>query len=163
MRPQFLPGGRQVLFTVMLADGPQFAVHELGKPGHRLIARGGSNGQYVPSGHLTFVRGTSLIAVPFDLSRLEALGAEVPVVENVSVFGPRGTADYAVSSTGVLTYFSSPASDGTVLAWADRVGATKPLPGQSRKAMGHRTIVAGRAHRCERDRLPEGRARYLDL
>jgi len=148
VRPQFLPGGRQVLFTVLLADGPQFAVHDLGKPGHRLIARGGANGKYVPSGqfstnradrsmgHLTFVRGTTLIAAPFDPGRLEVTGSEVPVVENISLLGPTGTADYAVSSTGVLSYISSPTSDGTTLAWADRNGGTKPLPGQSRKSCG---------------------------
>jgi Tol biopolymer transport system component len=136
VRPQYLPGDRQILFTVLLPDGPQFAVHDLSKPGHRLIAHGGVNGKYVPSGHLTFVRGSTLFAVPFDVSRLEITGGEVAVAEHVSVLGPSGTGDYSVAPTGMLAYFSSPESDGTTLAWADRTGTTKPLPGQSRKGWG---------------------------
>jgi Tol biopolymer transport system component len=137
VRPQFLPGGHQLLFTVMAQQGePQFAVTELGKTGYRAVAKGGANGQYVESGHLTFVRGTTLFAIPFDISRLEVAGGEVPVIEDVSVIGPAGTADYSVSASGVLAYFSSPGTSGTTLAWADRSGQTKVLPGQSRQAWG---------------------------
>jgi Tol biopolymer transport system component len=136
VRPQFLPGGRRVLFTVMSQGDPQFAVRELDTAGYRIVAKGGANGQYVASGHLTFVRGATLFAMPFDLSRLEVTGGEVPVVEDVSLIGPAGTADYSVSATGVLAYFSSPASSGTTLAWADRTGQTKVLPGPSRQSWG---------------------------
>jgi eukaryotic-like serine/threonine-protein kinase len=136
VRPQFLPGGRRTLFTVTTQNDAQFAVRDLDKTGHRIVAKGGSNGQYVASGHLTFVRGTTLFAIPFDLSRLEVTGSEVPVVENVSLIGPPGTADYAVSASGVLAYFSSPGSGGTTLAWADRTGQTKVLPGPSRQLWG---------------------------
>jgi eukaryotic-like serine/threonine-protein kinase len=136
VRPQFLPGGRRLLFTVTSQGEPQFAVRDLDKTGHGVIAKGGVNGQYAGSGHLTFVRGTTLFAMPFDLSRLQVTGGEVPVVEDVSVIGPPGTADYSVSASGVLTYFSSPGSAGTTLAWADRTGQTKVLPGQSRQLWG---------------------------
>ena len=135
VRPQFLPGGR-LLFTVMTQGDSQFAVKDLDKTGYRIVAKGGANGQYAASGHLTFVRGSTLFAMPFDLSRLEVTGGEVPVVEDVSVIGPTGTADYSVSSSGVLAYFSSPGSSGTTLAWADRTGQTKLLPGQSRQLWG---------------------------
>ncbi len=136
VRPQFLPGGRRLLFTVMTQGEAQFAVRDLDKPGHQIIAKGGANGQYVASGHLTFVRGTTLFAIPFDPSRLEVTGGEVPVVEDVSVIGPSGTADYSVSASGVLAYFSSPGTAGTTLAWAERTGQTKVLPGQSRQLWG---------------------------
>jgi len=42
-----------------------------------------------------------------------------------AVIGPSGTADYAVSASGVLAYFASAGSNGTTLAWADRTGQTK--------------------------------------
>ncbi len=139
VRPQFLPGGRQLLFTVMMQQGePQFAVSELGKTGYRMVAKGGANGQYIASGHLTFVRGTTLFAMPFDLSRLEVTGGEVPVVEDVSVIGPSGTADYSVSASGVLAYFSSPGTSGTTLAWADRTGQTKAAARTSPDRRGER-------------------------
>jgi len=136
VRPQFLPGGRRLLFTVMTQGDAQFAVKDLDKTGYQIVAKGGANGQYAASGHLTFVRGSTLFAMPFDLSRLEVTGGEVPVVEDVSVIGPSGTADYSVSTSGVLAYFSSPGSSGTTLAWADRTGQAKLLPGQSRQLWG---------------------------
>ncbi len=135
-RPQFLPGGKRILFTVNTSEGKKFAVHDLGKSGHRIVARGGDNGKYLMSGHLTFVRDRTLFAVPFDLSRMEATGSEVPVVENVSILGPAGTADYAVSQNGLLVYFGEEGAQGTTLAWADRSGVSKPLPGQSQQIWG---------------------------
>ena len=135
-RPQYLPGGRQILFTVVSKDGPKFAVADVGKPGYRIVARGGDNGKYLQSGHLVFVRDRTLFAVPFDVKRMEVTGSEVPVVEDVSVIGPAGTADYAVSNTGLLAYFGGAGSQGTTMAWADRGGASKPLPGQAQQLWG---------------------------
>jgi hypothetical protein len=135
-RPQFLPGGKQILFTVDSADGKKFAVLDLGKPGYRVIARGGDNGKYLASGHLAFLSDRTLFAVPFDLSRMEVTGSEVPVVEGVSILGPPGTADYAVSKGGLLAYFGEEGAQGTTLAWTDRSGVSKPLPGQSQQLWG---------------------------
>ena len=135
-RPQFLPGGRHVLFTVVSADGPQFAAHEVGRTGHRVLAKGGANGRYAASGHLLYGRGTTLFAVPFDAARLDVTGTEVPVVEDVSVLGPQSTFDYAVSRNGVLAYFSGGGGQGTILAWADDAGRTTRLPGQPRQRWG---------------------------
>ena len=136
MRPQYLPGGRRILFSVLSKEGPKFAVIDVGKAGHRIVARGGDNGKYVESGHLVFLRDRTLFAVPFDIKRLEVSGSEVPMVENVSILGPTGTADYSVSATGLLAYFGGFGSQGTTLAWADRAGVSKPLPGQSQQLWG---------------------------
>ncbi len=135
-RPQFLPGGKQILFTVNMADGKKFAVMDPGTPGYRIVARGGDNGKYLTSRHLTFLRDRTLFAVPFDLSRMEVTGSEVPVVEGVSILGPPGTADYAVSEGGLLAYFGEEGAQGTTLAWADRTGVSKPLPGQAQQLWG---------------------------
>jgi Tol biopolymer transport system component len=60
----------------------------------------------------------------------------VPVVEHVSSVGPAETGDYAVSDAGLLVYFSAGGSQGTTLAWADRAGTTRVLPGQSTRMWG---------------------------
>ena len=138
-RPQFLPGGNQLLFTVTSssADGPKFAVLDLVKGGHQTVAKGGLNGRYAASGHLTYVTGATLFAVPFDLGRLAVAGGEVPVVEGVSTNGPPGTGDYAFSDDGLLVYCVGDAqSQGTTLAWANRKGVIEILPGQSRQPWG---------------------------
>lgn len=140
--PQFLPGGRQLLFTITSvnrADVPQFAVLDLATGRYHVVAKGGGNGQYVRSGHLTYVRGTTLFAVPFDVSRLAVTGDEVPVVEEVSsVRGNPLTGDYSVSDAGLLVYAASPSAAGipSTLAWVNRKGTTEVLPGESRQLWG---------------------------
>src|SRR4029077_10390897 len=103
-RPQFLPDGKQLLFTVPAASGPPFAVLHFATGGFRTLVKGGDNGRYSPSGHLTYVRDATLFALPFDLRTLAATGSETPVVEGISSIGPTGTGDYTFSETGVLVY-----------------------------------------------------------
>jgi serine/threonine protein kinase/Tol biopolymer transport system component len=135
-RPQFLPGGRQLLFTVTTnARGDEFAVLDLASKTYRTVAPGGEHGRYVAAGYLTYVRGTTLFALPFDRARLQATGAAVPVVEGISTEGPDGSADYAVSDAGLLVYVFTE-GQGTTLAWADRSGAARMLPGQARAKWG---------------------------
>ncbi len=133
VRPQFLPGGKQLLFTVTFKpnDRPQFAVLNLENGQYRIIAPGGDNGRYAASGHLTFVRTGSLFVVPFDLARLTVVGAEVPVIESVSDLGPPGTGDYAFSENGLLIYSEGLATQGSTLTWIDRKGSEQAIPGQS--------------------------------
>ena len=162
IRPQFLPGGKQILFTVLQSTAPdeaQFAVLDLATGAHKTIAKGGFNGRYAPSGHLTYVRNGTLFALPFDLGRQSAAGAEVPVVEGISSLGPDGTADYTFSAAGLLVYVNGDTSTaGTILAWADRTGKTEPLPGQSQRRWGtgrlspNGRIVANGIQSVEKDR-----------
>jgi Tol biopolymer transport system component len=139
-RPQFLPGGRQLLFSITMKDvaaGPQFAVLDLAAGTYRLVAKGGVKGRYLPSGHLVYMRDTTVFAVPFDLKTLAVTGSEIPVVEQVSTQGPPGSGEYSVSDNGLLVYLSRVGSaSGTTLAWADRKGATQPLAGQSTRLWG---------------------------
>ena len=139
VRPQFLPGGTQLLFTVISSspESPHFAVLDLQKGGYRTVARGGLNGRYAPSGHLTFVRDATLFAVPFDLKRLAVTGPEVAVVEAISSAGPVGTADYAFSRSGTLVYAEGLAVQGTTLSWSDRKGNVTPIPGQVPRKWGN--------------------------
>jgi len=140
MRPQYLPDGKHLLFTIQMKDQSspqQFAVLDLAAGTYKLIGRGGFNGRYLTSGHLAYVRGGTLFATPFDLKTLSMTGSEVPVIENVSQTGPDGTADYAVSDHGLLAYFASASgAQGTTLAWADRAGRPTILPGQAQKLWG---------------------------
>ena len=139
-RPQFLPGGRQVLFTIAMKDaaaGPQFAVLDLATSTYRIVAKGGIKGRYLPSGHLSYMRESTLFAVPFDLKRLATTGGEIPVVEQVSTQGPAGSGEYDASDNGLLVYLSmAGGATGTTLAWVDRKGATEPLKGQSTRLWG---------------------------
>ena len=139
-RPQLLPGGKQLLFTIQMKGSeatPQFAILDLAAGTYRAIAPGGINGRYVSTGHLTFMRSGTLFAVPFDLGAERVTGPEVPVVEAISQLGPEGTGDYTFADNGTLVYFTTPIGDqGTTLAWADQTGKTTPLPGQPTRQWG---------------------------
>ena len=97
--PEWLPGGRAVLFTITAVtgglDAAQVAILDLQTGTSRILVRGGSHGHYVPSGpgspkrveregsHLVYAAAGTLRAVPFDLARLETRGTPVPVVPAV--------------------------------------------------------------------------------
>jgi hypothetical protein len=131
VRPEFLPDGQRLLFTVLYANAdPQFAVLDLRKGSYQAVAKSGDNGRYV-DGYLLSLHAGTLFALPFDVDRLKATGSEAPVIEGVSTIGPvAGTADYAVSGAGMLVYFESGAQAGTLLTWRDRHGGDVPLAGQ---------------------------------
>jgi serine/threonine-protein kinase len=106
--PQVLPGGKHVLFTVALEDGTFDEAHidvlSLATGERRRVVEGGAHARYVGSGHLVFVRGGRLLAVPFDLDRLETRGTPEVVVEGVRYDPQNGGSHFAVSSTGALAY-----------------------------------------------------------
>src|SRR6266576_952416 len=73
----------------------------------------GSNPRYVSSGHVVVAtRSGTLLAVPFDPSRLEITGPAVPVAEGVLV-GPGGAARMGMSRDGAFAYVTGPLAKWT--------------------------------------------------
>ena len=130
--PEVLPGGRAVLFTITALTGgleaAQVAVLDLQSRTHRVILRGGSHAQYVPSGHLVYGQAGTLRAVAFDLDRLESRGAPVTVVPDV-VTSSQGGVNAVVARDGTLAYLSVGGEGGTprTLVWVDRQGRETPI------------------------------------
>jgi Tol biopolymer transport system component len=127
--PHFLPGAKAVVFTIATAATSQIAVLDLKKPPYRVVVNNGNDARYAPSGHLLYLRGSTLYATPFDAGSLSVAGAEAPVVEGVSTNGPGGAmAEFAFSDTGLLVYMHGTAVGGkTVMGWVDRQGTVQPL------------------------------------
>jgi serine/threonine-protein kinase len=140
--PQVLPGGDAVLYTTVDAiaraasggnasdslDKAQIVVQSL-RSGERKTLIEGSSGRYLPTGHLTYARGGTLWAVPFDLKRRELTGGPVPLVEGVkrSLGSP---VYFSVSDTGSLIYIPGPFSTSlgqSTLVLVDRNGGGEPL------------------------------------
>jgi eukaryotic-like serine/threonine-protein kinase len=129
--PEFLPGGRAVLFTIVRGDPEGFdvAVVDLETRRTKVLIEGGSQPAFVGSGHLVFVAGGGLRAVGFDLETLKVRTNPVPVVERVA--RTSGFAQFAASPTGTLLY--APATDQSSaasqrsLVWVDRSGREQPL------------------------------------
>jgi serine/threonine-protein kinase len=134
--PQLLPDGRNVLFT--LASNPvgtwndaTIVVQSLDTGARKTLIRGGTDARYVDSGHIVYALNGSVLAVPFDIKKLEVIGGPVPLVENVAEAsaGVTGALHYGVSRNGTLVYI--PAGGVTAvqrtLAWLDRSGTETPI------------------------------------
>ena len=135
--PEFLPGGRVVLFTIIAASGSledaQIAVFDLTTGASKVVVRGGYHAHYLSTGHLVYGAGGALRAVAFDRDRLEAVGAPVPVVEEVSTT-PQGGLDVAVATDGTMVYLPSrgPCRGSRSLVWVDRMGREESVPAPQR-------------------------------
>ncbi|MGH9785295.1 MAG: protein kinase domain-containing protein, partial [Terriglobia bacterium] len=84
--PEFLPGGKTLLFTIARGnnwDNAQIAALNLESGERRVLVQGGTYPRYAPTGHLVYYRADTVMAVPFDPDRLEVTGAPAPVLEGV--------------------------------------------------------------------------------
>jgi tRNA A-37 threonylcarbamoyl transferase component Bud32 len=131
--PEFLPGGKAVLFDVVSAatESSQVAVLSLETREWKVLVPGGANARYVetgPGGYLLYVAEGALRAVAFDPNRLEVLGNSFPVLERVNQ-KPSFATNYAISRNGTLAYNPSAAiAERRTLVWVDRQGGIEPLP-----------------------------------
>jgi Tol biopolymer transport system component len=140
LRPQFLPGGRHLLYTLASAsdanlwDNARIVAHDLQTDRRVTVREGGSDGRYSPTGHLVYAVSGSLFAVPFDARNLKTAGSVVPLVAGVMRSDPetRGGVRYAFADNGTLIYLPGPVSPRWDLAIADRSGQITPLQLPSR-------------------------------
>jgi serine/threonine-protein kinase len=134
--PQILPDGDHVLFTAYRTplDRATIEVLTISTGERRVLLTGGVYGLYVPTGHLLFVVGETIRAVPFDLESLAVTGTALAVVEDVAMNLTDGAAAFDVSETGTLAYLpvDSYVSETSVV-FVDRSGKeTAALPGRDR-------------------------------
>ena len=129
--PQFLPGGKAVVFDVRTGAGfgkSPLGILSLETGKWRKVLQGGYP-VYSPSGHLlykTSQRNLVQMAVAFDVDRLETTG------EPVRLGTLEGINDFVVSPDGSLIYFQPPQSSDPV--WVDRQGHVEPLTTSPRVA-----------------------------
>jgi serine/threonine-protein kinase len=151
--PQFLPGSQAVVFTIGAQrsfDSAQIAVLDLKTGQQHVVVNGGSAGRYVPSGHLVYVRGGTMFAVPFDAKRLQTTGAETQIIDGLYYNGGGGFADYAFSNFGLLVYAArDQGSNPRPLEWVDRGGNRLPLPATEQEYLGMHLSPDGRSAALE--------------
>ena len=133
--PRVLPGGRAVLFQVR-GEHDALAVVPVEGGSPRTILEAAGDARYSPTGHLVYVRGAMLMAVPFDLPSLTVTGTPVALLDGVLVAsgGKRpalstGAAQFDLAAGGTLVYATggSYPEEPNRLAWADRTGRVEPL------------------------------------
>jgi serine/threonine-protein kinase len=134
--PHVLPDGSAVLFTIQRLSGgwddTAVAVRSLVTGEQKLLVEGAADARYVASGHIVYARLGTLLAQPFDATRLEVTGKPIGVVEDVMqdvnsrfTVGNSGTAQFSVGSNGTLAYLTGGvAPEGEyVPVWRDESGA----------------------------------------
>ena len=130
--PEFLPGGKAVLFSAALTSSSwinaQIAVHSVVTGERRTLVQPGTQPRYALSGHLVYVQGGTLTAVPFDPQGLAVTGTAVPVLEGVEESSLSGAAQYSLSATGSLVYVAGNVQSAqSGLVWVNRNGAEQPV------------------------------------
>ena len=108
--PQFLPGGRALVFTAHYAtsglNDAEIDALDLKTRKWKTVQRGGFFGRYVPSGHLLFVHDGQLFAVRFNPETLETSGTPIPVLYDMAA--------NVVTAAGRFDFVGSLAGDSTL-------------------------------------------------
>jgi eukaryotic-like serine/threonine-protein kinase len=132
--PHVLPGGNALLYNEAIGRLPtrgiRLAMLDTGEV--RTLIERGYAARYAASGHIVFMRASTLWAIPFDIERLEITGPEVPVVQGVQASSLFGVAFYSFSDDGRLVYRPGQNDNGagpseSELVWMYRTGQEEPL------------------------------------
>ncbi len=86
--------------------------------------RAGAFGFEPDQGYLLFMRGTTLMAQPFDAGKAKTTGDAVPAAEQVDFLEPYAQGQFSVSQNGSLVYTSGTSGGNAQLTWFDRSGRT---------------------------------------
>jgi serine/threonine-protein kinase len=131
--PQLLPGGKALLFSAI--SGSESQVYALSlETGQRRPLVEGAGARYIPTGHLVYVRSSTLMAVPFDPARLEVTGAPVTVLSGIMQLARLRNStvtnllpQVGFSDAGTMAYVqANPRRRRSALVWVDRAGVEQP-------------------------------------
>ena len=129
--PQFLPGGDRLIYANYDRASQRSHAMVADYAGRKPVTlmETDSRVQYAPPlragepGYIVFIRGSSLLAQPFNADRLQIMGDPVPIAQNIIFYGPTLSASFSLSPNGVLVYQANfPLAE---LKWYDRSG--KPV------------------------------------
>jgi eukaryotic-like serine/threonine-protein kinase len=148
--PCFLPDGRHFVFAVGgFGDEIYSDISSLGSRERTRLPMNSAFLQYA-RGCLMFVRGSTLMAQPFDERRHVLLGTAAPITERLRLpNAPSGASFASVSAAGTLVFQEDP-TPGFELTWHDREG--------------HRTsTLAGAADYADLTLSPDGRQALVSV
>ena len=94
----------------------------------RVLVKGASSALYGATGHLLYVRGDDLMAVPFDGDRLTLSGSPVVAISKLQVMPQSLSAGFDLSADGTLIFVPGDSSLERTLVWSDRNGTLRPAP-----------------------------------
>jgi serine/threonine-protein kinase len=147
--PDFLPGGKAVLFGAGTAGAlfvsAQVGVQSITTGERKDLIQGGMYPRYAPTGHLVYAQSGVLMAVPFDPQRQTVTGTGSPVAEGVMQSPTNGHAQYSFSATGALVYVPGGVQAAQLrMVWVSRNGTEQPLAAPANSYLNPRVSPDGR-------------------
>lgn len=130
LQSQALPSGKALVLAIGqlgALDDARIIALRTGTMERQTLIQGGTDPHFVSPNYLIYMRQGTLMAVPFDASRLEIRGASVAVLEKVFDFNLYGVGEFDVSRTGTLAYMEGEPAF-TQLHWRSRAGDVQPIP-----------------------------------
>jgi Tol biopolymer transport system component len=132
--PRMLPGSDVLLFTSVdppTQGGPvpgrgQIVVQSLASSERKLIVEAFGEGRYAPTGHIVYTVNGALLAVPFDVKRLETSGQPVTMIQEVRNGFTPVTGQFSFSDSGSLVYVPGRRGQNQVVL-VDRAGRRRPI------------------------------------
>jgi serine/threonine-protein kinase len=129
--PQFLPGGRSIVFTLVSQDpaqAPQTVMLDLTTLDRKVVVTG-SSARYLAGGQLLYAADSGLHAVGFDASSGRVTSKPTSFSDVALDVAPdNGAANFAVSDTGTLIFAPLPRTGLRALVWLTREGHREALP-----------------------------------
>ena len=120
--PQFLPDGRQFIFSATGAPGRAgIYLGSLDSPEVKRVTAADSNGEYLPTGWLLFIRAGTLLAQRLDPTSKELTGNPIIVADSVAIDANTYGGAFSVSASGLLAYRPRGAGPHQLI-WFDRSG-----------------------------------------
>jgi serine/threonine protein kinase len=121
--PSFLPDGRHFLYESWSTTSEDAAIFVASLDGsdRKLLLKNDSNAIYAAPGFLLFAREATVMAQPFDATRLQLSGEPFPVAEQVIFTGQYSYSNFSISETGTMVLGSGSVSQRQ-LVWFDRQG-----------------------------------------
>jgi Tol biopolymer transport system component len=120
--PQFFPDGDHFIYFARVGGESSVAwVGSLSGGSEKEIMRVNSNAVYA-SGHLLFMRETTLMARPFDPDTQEFTGDPMPLADPVRVIPGAMRGIFDASENGMVVYQSGASVPGSQLVWRDLEG-----------------------------------------
>ena len=143
MWPQLLEGGQSLLYTILGPSGmwydARIVIEDLTSGKRTIVAREGTYGRYVPTGHVVYIRDDGTVeAIPFDLRRRRVTGRAFTVAEGVQTGYWAGAGSFAVSDGGTFAYVRGSNRQLHQLTWVDRQGKVVGHVGEPVTAEGVR-------------------------
>jgi serine/threonine protein kinase/Tol biopolymer transport system component len=129
--PSFLPDGRHFLYFAFGSQAEEIGIYVASLDGRdrRRLVSADSGAIYAPPGFLIYVRGSTLLAQPFDATDRRVTGEPFRLADPLPNIVFNYSRTFSVSDSDVLVYVESASRGSEQLAWFDRTGTALGMVG----------------------------------